>query len=67
MVCNHPNQLGWHSSEQKGNNKLNNEKLVEILKKLLKTDVDMSFLLQLEKTELETLIACIRDRVENFC
>ena len=40
------------------------EKLIEILRGLLKTDADLNFLLQLKKAELETLVACIRDRVE---
>jgi len=42
------------------------EKLIEILRGLLKTDVDLNFLLQLKKAELETLVACIRDRIENI-
>jgi hypothetical protein len=41
------------------------EKLYEIVQGILKTDVDLSFLLQLKKAELETLVACIRDRIEN--
>jgi hypothetical protein len=40
-----------------------NKKLVEIIKGLLATDVDLGFLIRLEKAELETLVACIRDRV----
>ena len=40
------------------------DKLIEILKKLLKTDADLSFLLQLKQAELELLIACVRDRVQ---
>ncbi len=40
-----------------------NEKLVEIIKSLLAADADLDFLLRLEKAELETLVACIRDRV----
>ncbi len=40
-----------------------NEKLVEIIKGLLAADSDLDFLLRLEKAELETLVACIRDRV----
>ena len=39
------------------------EKLIEIMKDLLKTDTDLGFLLELKKLELETLVACIRDRV----
>ena len=40
------------------------EKLIEIIQRLLKTEIDLSFLLQLKKSDLETLVACIRDRVE---
>ena len=38
-------------------------KLIEIIKGLLAADSDLDFLLQLEKAELGTLVACIRDRV----
>ena len=40
------------------------DKLIEIIQGLLKTEVDLSFLLQLNESDLETLVACIRDRVE---
>ncbi len=40
------------------------EKLVEKIKELLKTDGDLNFLLILKKEELERLVACIRDRVD---
>ncbi len=40
------------------------EKLVEKIKELLKADVDLSFLLEMKKTEIETPIASIRDRVD---
>jgi hypothetical protein len=39
------------------------EKLVEIIKELLKADADLHFLMQLKKEELETMVACIRDRL----
>jgi len=39
------------------------EKLINIIMGLLDTDLDLSFLLQLKKGDLETLVACIRDRV----
>ena len=39
------------------------EKLIETIQRLLKTDIDLGFLLQLKKTELETLLACIRHEV----
>ena len=42
------------------------EELVRKIMEILKTDNDLSFLLQLKKTEVETLIACIRDRVDNL-
>jgi len=40
------------------------EKLVEKIRELLKTDIDLNFLLILEEEELERLITCIRDRVD---
>jgi hypothetical protein len=39
------------------------EKLIEMIQRLLKTDIDLNFLLQLKKIELETLLACIRHEV----
>ena len=41
------------------------EELVRKISEILKTDNDLSFLLQLNEKEVETLIACIRDRVDN--
>jgi len=38
--------------------------LIEILRKLLETDTDLDFLLQLKGDELRTLVACVRDRVD---
>ena len=40
------------------------EELVERIKGLLKAGDDLSFLLQLKMEDLETLIASIRDRVD---
>jgi hypothetical protein len=40
------------------------EKLIEIIKALLKTDADLGFLSQLKEKELEKLVACIRDRID---
>lgn len=40
------------------------EKLIEKLKELLATDMDLGFLLNLKKEELERLIASIRDRID---
>ena len=39
------------------------EQLIETLVRILATDVDLSFLFELKETELETLVACVRDRV----
>ena len=43
---------------------MNKEKLIKILKGILKTDIDLNFLLQLKESDLEILIACVRDRME---
>ena len=40
------------------------EKLVKIIKGLLATDADLDFLMQLDGSDIETLVACIRNRVE---
>jgi hypothetical protein len=40
------------------------EELVEKIKELLDADHDLNFLLQLQIKEIEILVACIRDRVE---
>jgi hypothetical protein len=40
------------------------EELVEKIKKLLRTDDDLNFLLQLKMEELKTLISRIRDRMD---
>jgi hypothetical protein len=45
-------------------NDMNKDKLVEIIRDLLKTDHELSFLKELKKEDLETLVACIRDRID---
>jgi hypothetical protein len=40
------------------------EKLIEIIKILLKTDADLGFLSQLKEKELEKLVSCIRNRID---
>ena len=40
------------------------EKLVKVIRGLLKTDNDLRFLVELKKEELEELIACIRYRLD---
>jgi hypothetical protein len=39
------------------------EDLVDLIKKVLKADINLDFLLELRTTELEILAACIRDRI----
>ena len=39
-------------------------KLVDKIEELVKMDNNLDFLLHLEKTQLEKLVACIRDRVD---
>ena len=40
------------------------EQLVETIKRILNTSVDISFLLRLTASELEKLVACIRARLD---
>ena len=40
------------------------EDLIKRLQRLLKTDIDLSFLLKLEEKDIEKLIASVRERVE---
>lgn len=42
------------------------EKLIRILQGVLETDIDLSFLLTLKKSEIETLVACVRNKVDNI-
>jgi len=37
---------------------------LEIIKKLLKTDADLDFLLKLPESDLEALVVCIRERFD---
>jgi hypothetical protein len=43
---------------------LTKDRLLEIIMGLLETDADLGFLLKVDQTELKTLVACIRDRVD---
>lgn len=40
------------------------ETLLEIIRKLLHSDLDLSFLMKLEQREIEQLIAAIRGRID---
>ena len=39
--------------------------MITVLQRVLKTDIDLEFLMELEANELDILVASIRDRVEN--
>ena len=41
------------------------EELLETLHRVLKTETQLDFLLKLTKPEFETLVACIRDRIDH--
>jgi len=42
------------------------EKMIEIIQRVLKVeDVDLTFLMKLSNSELETLVSCIRYRVDH--
>ena len=42
------------------------EKLVEKVNDLLRTNADLNFLLGLKKEEIERVVACIRDRLDQM-
>jgi hypothetical protein len=48
------------------NNMINKTELLEIIKKLLKTNADLDFLLNLQESDLETLVVCIRERFDQL-
>ncbi len=45
---------------------IDNAALLEIIKKLLKADMDLSFLLTLQEDDLKTLVGCIRNRMDQL-
>jgi hypothetical protein len=45
---------------------MSKEELINIIQAILKTDIDLGFLLKLKVAELETLAACIRERVDHM-
>jgi hypothetical protein len=49
-----------------GNNMMNKTELVKIIKKLLKTDADLDFLLILTESDLEALLVSIRERCDQW-
>jgi len=57
VICNKAIIPVWRSSMPK-------EDLLVIIRKLLRTDAYLDFLLALDDNDLRTLIACIRDRID---
>ncbi len=43
------------------------DELVKKINELLKTDIELNFLLNLKKEEIGRLVACIRERVDQVC
>ena len=43
---------------------MENDELIRILEKVLETDVTLDFLKKLEEEEIETLVACVRSKVD---
>ena len=43
---------------------MDNDELIRILEKVLETDVTLDFLKKLEEKEIETLVACVRGKVD---
>ena len=43
-----------------------NEDLVHLVKRVLKTDMDLDFLLELRPKDIEILVACIRARIDSL-
>jgi hypothetical protein len=48
------------------NTMMEKTELLEIIKKILKTDADLDFLLNLPEIDLETLVVCIRERCDQL-
>ena len=42
---------------------ISKERLLQMIKKLLRSDLDLTFLLKLEQREIEQLISAIRERI----
>jgi len=47
-------------------NKMNNSEFLEIIKKLLKRDTNLWFLLESPENDLKTLVACARERLDQL-
>ena len=43
---------------------MGNDELIKILEKVLETDVTLDFLKKLQEKEIETLVACVRSKID---
>ena len=41
------------------------KELIKTIQRILRTDTKLDFLIQLKENELESLVACIRDGIDN--
>jgi len=55
---------GYHFLGKSRGGVLTKEDLIALIKKILRTDLNLVFLMKLEPGDLETLIACIRNGLE---
>jgi hypothetical protein len=55
---------GSEVKRKKSEEILTKDRLIEIVNGLLQTNDDLGFLLKMDQSELETLVSCIRDRVD---
>ena len=45
---------------------MTSERLVKIIRELLRTDASLAFLAELEREDLEKLVACVRARIDQI-
>jgi hypothetical protein len=55
----------YHAMMKQNAEDITKEKLVLIIAELLKTDIDLGFLRELKKGDLEKLVASVRDRIDH--
>lgn len=46
------------------NEEIPKETLIQMIKKLLRSDLDLTFLVKLEQREIEQLVAAVRGRID---
>ena len=57
---------GSEVKRKKSEKILTKDRLIEIVNGLLQTNDDLGFLVKMDESELETLVACIRDRLDRI-